>query len=301
VSQLVSPWAEVADADAELVVAVPADEAVTIGAFARTVDASARGLPILRRASGGAAAYVGPGTVWTQLALARPDALAAGEADKILNRYVRPILRAITAQTGKPARYYGRDWVALEGRPVAMVAFGHDAGTGRAVFEAVVAVNASFATSDARASFAGKPPGTLSGIAGRRIETDAVAQAVLDAYRALATASEERDVERARASAVSGDLPWLATREEAIGIVAAGRDVTGRLRVGGELMASRDAVARLEDALASPDRDRIDLEAAIDASLTAPGVVTFGVRSLASIRDVVAEALRTSPGAPPST
>ncbi|MCW5833524.1 MAG: hypothetical protein KIS78_14065, partial [Labilithrix sp.] len=74
----------------------------------------------------------------------------------------------------------------------------------------------------------------------------------------------------------------------------AGRDVDGRLRVGGELMASRDALARLEDLVASlpPDAGEDDVGRAVDEALTTRGAVTFGVRSLASVRDAILDALR---------
>ena len=54
-------------------------------------------------------------------------------------------------------------------------------------------------------------------------------------------------------------------------------------------MASRDALARLEAAIAS---EQADVGAAVVETLGAPGVVTFGVRSLGSIRDVILAARR---------
>jgi hypothetical protein len=79
-------------------------------------------------------------------------------------------------------------------------------------------------------------------------------------------------------------------REEAIGVVAAGRDRDGRMRVGGELMVSRDAIARLEDAIARAPGDSAQLDRAVD-ELAAPGVALLGVRDLRSLREVIAEAL----------
>lgn len=58
---------------------------------------------------------------------------------------------------------------------------------------------------------------------------------------------------------------------------------------GGELMVSRDALARLEDRLTT-DHPK-DLDGAVDETLGARGVALLGVRSLVSIRDVIAEAL----------
>jgi hypothetical protein len=269
--------------EAELVVAVPQGEAVVLGAFQRASEVTS-GSPRVRRGSGGAAARVGPGSVWVMLALARPDALVACDAARMLNRYVRPILSAMT-KSGALAHYFDRDWISVARRPAALVGFAHDASTGRALVEAVIAVSTPFATGE-RASFLGKAPTTLAEHAPAVVPAkvaDAIAAAYPAAYgrSAVPFAPRERD-----AAAADDDGPWTATREEAIGILAAGRDRRGRLRVGGELMASRDAMARLEDALARGD----DASHAVDEALGAPGVVTFGVRSLDSIRDVIERA-----------
>jgi hypothetical protein len=84
------------------------------------------------------------------------------------------------------------------------------------------------------------------------------------------------------------DPPWEATCEEAIGLVGAGRDARGVLRVGGDLLVSRDALARLEERLR--DTEAADVPRVVDETLAAPGVALDGVKSLASIADVVARA-----------
>ncbi len=276
---------------ASMLVGVPADEAVVLGAFQRTSEVSSG--PRVRRGSGGAAARVGPGTIWVQLALARADALVACSPDKLLNRYVRPLLRALTRITGIPAGYFGRDWIGMAHRPVALVAFAHDADSGRCLFEAFVGVRSPFET-EPRASFLGKAPATLEELAGRSIDPSAACAAIVDAYRTLAGGAHEAPLPESlpEASPLADEPAWTATREEAIGLVAAGRDASGRLRVGGELMASADAVRRLEDRLASGGTVE-DVGRHVDEALTTGGAITFGVRSLASIRDVVVEALVT--------
>lgn len=289
---LSSGWRAPAPHAAALVLGAPSDEATVIGAFQRARDVSGQ-RPVLRRGSGGPAVLVGPGTVWLQLSLARPDALVAtATADKLLNRYVRPLLRALTRVTGVPASYFGRDWISAAHRPVALVAFAHEASTGASFFEAVVAVKRAFA--EPRPSFLGKAPATLEEIAGRAVELDVVESAIAEAYGAAAG-----EVERAEppalgeAATVAPEPAWSATREEAIGVVAAGRDAAGRVRVGGELMASGDAMARLEERIAAlpPGAGRDDVGRVVDETLASGGAVTFGVRSLASIRDVIVEVL----------
>lgn len=282
--------------DARLVVGTPSDDAVVLGSFQRSSDAApVAPLPsLLRRGSGGALAVVGAGTVWVQLSLSRSDALIADcTPDKLLNRYVRPLLRALTRVTSVPASYFGRDWISAAHRPVALVAFAHEASTGSCLFEAIVAARTGFAAG-ARPSFLGKEPATLEEVARRPIETGVVAEAIVDAYRGIATEAREEAAPLAPPGAnVEVDPPWTASLDEAIGTVAAGRDATGRLRVGGELMASGDAVARLEELVATlPEgASRDELGRAVDEALTTRGAITFGVRSLASIRDVIAAAL----------
>ncbi len=265
----------------QLVVQVPSGEALVVGAFERAREGA------VRRGSGGASAHVGPGSVWLSLSLPSPDALVPCTADQLLNRYVRPLLRALTKATRLPASYFGRDWISMKHRPVGLVAFAHEAATGRSLFEAFVAVSTPFATT--RSSFLGKPPATLEELAGRSLDPATLARTIAEAYGIADAAVAEEPV-----VAEALEPPWSATREEAIGTIAAGRDASGRLRLGGELMASRDAVHRLEDGLtALPEAASMDaIGALVDDAFTTRGAVLFGVRSLASIRDVLVEARR---------
>jgi hypothetical protein len=191
---------------------------------------------------------------------------------------VRPLLAAIT-KAAAPARYFGRDWISVAHRPVALVAYGHDATTQRTTFEAIVACRAPLGVG-ARASYLGKEPATLDldpGLLG-----GAIAEAYGVALRACPSPRER--------VGIMADPAWTATREEPIGIIAAGRDRAGTLRVGGELMVARDALAALE-ARVAPETDRAVIGAIVDEILGDPRSALFGVRSLASIRDVIADAL----------
>ena len=244
-------------ADAEIELAFASGDAVLLGAFQRACD----GPPgAIVRGTGGAAVRIGAGTLHVMLVLARLDC----DESKILNRHARPLLRALGA------RYFGRDWIDLEGRPVAYVDFAHERATGRTVVEAFVAVRTSFAVA-ARASYLGKEPATLESLRGP-IDDAALAAKILAAYGAP-------EVTPAPAPAsVPTQAPWSARVDEAIGPVCAGRDESGRMRIGGEFMASFDAVRDLEDRLArgEPIRD------AVDAAFTAPHTALFGVRTLES-------------------
>jgi hypothetical protein len=274
---------------AELWVAVASDAATLLGAFQRAEPSDAG--PLLRRGSGGPAVRVDVGTVHVALSLASPGALEPCDAKRIVNRAVRPLLRALT-KTAALAHYFGRDWVSVERRPAAWVGFAHDAATQRTLFEAFVAVRAPFATRE-RASFRGKGPATLEELAGRPLDAVAIAAAIADAY-VEKHGAEEIAIERAAgtpADPVSAtDPPWAATVDEAIGTLGAGLDAAGVLRIGGDLLVSRDALARLESRVVTASD--ADLARIVNETLADPGVALEGVASLESIRDVVVRARR---------
>jgi hypothetical protein len=286
----------------ELWTAVASDEALLLGAFQRDAGFPA-GSPHLGRGSGGPAVRMGPGSIHVALALSHPGALVACDEKRIVNRSVRPLLRALT-RVGATAHFFGRDWVSVHHRPAAWVGFAHDATTRRTLFEAFVAVRTPFHTGPSP-SFLGKSPGTLEELVGKAMDSLRVVDAIVEAYvAAWAVAPIERAVPGApsgeleqaddRAMAPSGELeqaddrPWTATVEEAIGALGAGLDADGVFRVGGDLLVSRDALARLE--ARAPHVLDDALGALIDETLAAPGVALDGVRSLASVRDVILRA-----------
>ena len=273
---------------AELWVAVARDEARVLGAFER--DAAPRSdSPVTRRGSGGPTVMVGLDTIHVVLSLVHPGALALCDHARIVNRYVRPLLRALT-RNAMLAHFFGRDWVSVAKKPVAWVGFGHDATTRRTVFEAFVGVHSPIATA-ARISFLGKQPGTLDAIAGGTLDATRIANAIIDAYLEAYDASAV-DVQAAAEPPSEPDWnldpPWAATSEEVIGLIGAGQDRFGVLRVGGDLLVSRDALARLEARIVdTPDEE---LDRIVDETLAAPGVALDGIRSLKSIRDVIQRA-----------
>src|SRR5262245_58272183 len=72
-------------------------EGRVLGAFARALEGR------VRRVSGGPEVTVGDGTVHVLLMLARPEALdpTCNAPSKIINRYVRPLLRGL-GRLGRP-------------------------------------------------------------------------------------------------------------------------------------------------------------------------------------------------------
>ncbi len=283
---------------AELSVLTFDDFATLRGAFQRrTKSSNARELT---RISGGAAVDVGPGTLHVLLALERSDALTACPPDKLLNRYVRPLLRALTSM-GATASYFGRDWISVGKRPAAILGFAHDATSGRAVVEAFVAVRTPF-TRAMRASFREREPGTLEEITGKTFVLEELAERVVDEYQATyglegVALGEPRGLADATELAVSP--AWSASVEEAIGEVAAGRDADGALVLGGDFMASRDAVQEVARRVAAFSPELLATEgpkvaaAIVDEVFLRPGVAIEGVKSLASLADVLVRAART--------
>jgi hypothetical protein len=273
---------------AELWVAVARDEARVLGAFERDAEPSSDSC-VTRRGTGGPSVTVGFDTVHVVLSLLQPGVLAPCDHARIVNRYVRPMLRALT-RNGMLAHFFGRDWVSVAKQPVAWVGFGHDATTRRTVFEAFVGVRSPIATAP-RASFLGKRPGTLESIAGHGADATRIADAIIDAYLDAYDASAV-DVAAADEPGSepdwSLDPPWAATGEEAIGLIGAGPDRFGVLRVGGDLLVSRDALARLEARVVDAPDEQLDR--IVDETLAAPGVALDGIRSLKSIRDVIQRA-----------
>jgi hypothetical protein len=226
--------------------------------------------------------------VHVALALATPGALAPCDEKRIVNRSVRPLLRALT-RCGHSASFTGRDWIAVAHRPAGWVGFAHDAASRRTLVEAFVAVRTPFA-SPGRAAFLGKEPATLEELAGAPVDEARIARAIVDAYAGDAAPRDLAWPDAPDAAPVAVEPPWLATVDEAIGPIGAGPDAAGAFRVGGDLLVSRDALALLEARAATAPL--ADLPALVDATLAAPGVALDGVKSLTSLLDVITRARR---------
>ena len=278
--------------EAELWLARPSDEAILLGAFQRATETPS--VSLVRRGSGGPRVRIGPGSLWVGLLLSRVDALVSCDEARIVNRYVRPLLRALT-RCGAQAHFFGRDWISVKHRPAAWVGFAHDRASGRTALEAIVARGTPFEV-DPRESYLGKEPGTIASIVGEAPSEERLADALVESFSAT-YGHAATDLGALPTFPVGEpipiDPPWAATFEDAIGPLAAGLDAIGRFRFGGDLLASRDAVAALEAALPSVSDNGVT--AAVDAALGAPGTALDGVRSLSNVRDVILEARRVSP------
>lgn len=223
-----------------------------LGAFERAVPFA------VGRCSGGPPLTVAAGGIYVALSLARHDELVRCEPNQTINRYVRPLLRALTA-FGKPASYFGRDWISVAGSPIAWIGAAHRADTGATTVESFVAMNRPFA--EARPSFRGKDPSFLHEVYERELAVERVIEKIIDAY-VREYGSHVECVVRDRVNEPLRPLPmWTHTKEDAIGNVCAVKDERGAVRIGGELMVSADAVERFERELGSKDVSRAQVEA----------------------------------------
>ncbi len=274
--------------DAELWIEEVEDEARVVGAFGRGAGLP-EDRPLARRGSGGPVSIVGAGSLHVLLRLADPAALLPCDVVRLVNRHVRPLLAALT-KLGTPAHFFGRDWVSVRHMPVGWIGFAHDRRSGRAVIEAIIGTHVPFCERGG-ASLMGKEPAALSTVLGKRIDVGALGDAVARAY-AEAGGREEvclpapAACEAESSDDLRADPPWTAVRHEAIGIVAAGKDRHGSLRLGGDMLASRDAVGEVEARVRSGELPG----GVVDDVFGRPGTVLDGVRSLSSLKEVLEEA-----------
>jgi hypothetical protein len=232
-----------------------------VGAFDR-VPASA-GVPSYFRGTGGVTFEVDTGALYMGIALSHPGCLLAGSANQVLNRVVRPLLKALTKVTGKRTAYFGRDHVSAEQANVGWVAMAHSVDTNRASFEAYL------------------PP----------MDAD-LAAGIVDAYTRAYPELRISDMSIAGEAQllVNEDPPWSNTEDEAMGPLGILRERGGRLRFGGSLMASADRMHALNEAIQSP-MGLQECGEFLDALFAAPAML-FGVRSLESFRRLICDELR---------
>jgi hypothetical protein len=271
-----------------LFVGKSAESAVLLGAFQRACElpaASVGSRAVLRRITGGGAIEVGPGVLAVTMAYPNLPSLAKSalplQSAQILNRAVRPVLRALT-RTVHPTQYFGRDWLSSEKRPTGLVSFAHEARSDRLVVEAFLSFGASCLTLE-RASYQGKIPVSYEDLRKKPVDEARFVEVLAEESGLLVEPFPEGFSDRG--SMPEPDEPgWKSRVDEALGPLYAGRDAQGLVRLGGELVASFDRVAWLERNL-EPLSER---ESRIDQAFTESGAHLFGVKSLRSISDLLA-------------
>ncbi|MFO0658793.1 MAG: hypothetical protein U0165_03020 [Polyangiaceae bacterium] len=292
----------------KILVSELARDEIVLGAYQRAATAIAvdralsAGYSITRRCSGGPSVFASRGSLHVVLSLPRADALTDATPSKLVNRYVRPLLRALSS-LGLPAHYFGRDWVSIDKRPVAWVGFAHRRETGACVFEAIVPVDAAFALPrglDAyspRSSdpFLGKAPASLSEISRAWVDRASIIAKIYEAYEHAYGPIERGawDPSVLRSEESSLDARFSALREEVIGFVGASYEGDS-ICLGGDLFASEGL---LEEFAIDCEGEREALAQRWLDRISETGAVLDGVRQIESLVDVcLAVKTRRAPG-----
>lgn len=295
-------------------------DAVVLGAWQRAADAvrldeaAAAGVDVLRRTTGGPTVVAGAGIVYVALALRTASTLLECPPDRVLNRNVRGALVGLS-RGGVATMYGGREFLAVGGRPVALVAW--DRGVeGRVLVEMFIASERPFSPPDALDGYSprttprllGKQPTTLAEVWRRAPTALEILGHVVDGY-VSAYGLEAQALSRATVTAAAIDpieladessLRWSTPREIPIGLASAGialgpgSRITGA-RLAGDFFQDRIAPDALSHALAGQAPSRDVLAAAL-RGVYAPGrAVIEGVRGLDALADALADAAALNP------
>jgi hypothetical protein len=247
------------------------------------------GVTVLRRATTGTAAYFGgSGILWT-LALPHVASLAPDATSRtLLNRNVRGFLKGL-GRAGALAHYFGREWIAVQRRPAAILGFDvtRDGAVLLEVLAGVdtpIAIPAALATEDERA--VDRWRGAESIALGDVVRTDPrdVARTVMDVVASSGPAPTEAvaftDIARAPpVIRVHDPMPEGFTPRPGlrvpIGWIDAGYDEASRRAwIGGDVLAPVHVFAAIADGEEPEGGGPIegatldDLRAAVSASST---------------------------------
>lgn len=274
----------------------------------RTDALAAQGYALTRRASGGPAVLVDEGTLHLTLSLPRHDALTDCPRDKLQNRYVRPLLRALR-RLGLRASYFGRDWISAGKLPVAWIGSAlYDDGA--AWVEAIMPLAHPFALPAeldaypprALDPFLGSSPTTLGAALGRPIGLDELTGTIVAEYTSAYGPIASGDPTNAELRPDADDTRplWDVVLEEAIGFVGAAR--TPEPEVGGDLFASERAIRRLSALLGAslgqgPGSDGRMIDDAVRAVFREE--VIDGVRDARTVTRAIVDLVRTYAGPSP--
>lgn len=303
-----------------LVIAELTSPALLLGRHQRAASAvslpaaRAHGLAPLRRVGGGRALLAGEGVVGLFLHTppGAPLAAAPFPPDRTTNRYVRGLLAALRRLGARQAAWFGRDYVSVCGRSLAVVS--QEATPGGAVaLEAFVSVSRPLGPpaallrdrphSDPRAC--GPASVSLAELAARTPSFDEVAAALMAGW-----SGEGPGPEPVEAALPEADLPPAEEEEaglatsgpveipigflEALSAAAAGRLVGPRLR--GDFIAPAATVAALEAALDGAPLDEAEIGRRVDAAFHQPGAFLQGVKELGTVARAVLAAGRLAAG-----
>jgi hypothetical protein len=274
----------------------------------------------VRRWTGGHATAYGEGILSVSLILPGPSAwLSAGETiptEKLLNRYVRGLLRAFS-ELGAPAFYAGRDCVTVAARPVAYLSCERD-GTGVCLVQAVVGVSRPY-SSNLRPEPEGEAPTTLAELTGSPEGLgERLGEALLSAYAArhglTLEAAPPSELEQQAVSEREARLRAHGPKEDSVvDMVGSGPFATAigaleafvaleqsrtlrRVRLFGDFIADSAGVAELEEALRMRPADWQSVDGAVERVLGGPEHFMLGLRERQTVTHAVLEAARRAAG-----
>jgi len=309
-----------------LKISLPVGEAVVLGRYQNANSAvnrevcATRDLPLLRRLSGGSTALLGEGRLY--LALVLPDRASPLECEprQFLQRYGAGLIRGLV-QAGMKARYFGKDLVSVEDRPLGIMSF-ELASDGTALLEAIVGLRRPWWTDDSLSAYPprSKEDGSVSGPTlvcdeQSQLSDKSLVEGIRDAVgdlldlkvepREFSPLEQERIKSLAHRVQVSSNTPeplpqylkpWTSRPiEEAIGFVEATVRLTqGRflrdVSISGDFMADSGGMEELEDRLKMVPVKRRPVALVIDDVLGAPEHVIMGIRRLGSILEAILDA-----------
>jgi len=300
-------------------------DVVVLGRNQRALDAldigacSARGAEIIRRATGGPACAAGHGILYLALGLRHASVLMECPRDRVLNRNVRGLLGGL-ALTGARANYFGREWIAVDKRPAALLGWTRDPDGG-VLLEAFLSIDRPYWIPDDLTGYPMREEMTLS--AKDPIQMSEIWEEprdVEDVVRLLAEGHIDRfpdveletdrsslsDAERASvdegesATSVGFDdawdsLTWSGTREIPIGFLSAGvgLDDEGLIEssvIAGDFFQDEDAADVLVKKLVGAKPEVEAFAGAVAAAWDGQNRVLEGVKDHAPIIEALAEA-----------
>jgi hypothetical protein len=306
-------------------IARPRGESLVLGRFQRARTAlnleacQERGLEVLRRLTGGSTAWLGAGRLYVALALPDRTEPLDCEPRQFLQRYGAGLVRGLVA-LGTKARYFGKDLLSIEDRPVGIMSF-ELAADGSALLEAVIGLDQPWRP---EAALSGYPPRTKEESSAtptlladelEGLDPAALAEPLAEAMAGLLEAEPQEHrfnpLESERIKSLSHRVevtepveekrpaylkPWDSRPvEEAIGFVETSvRLSQGRflrdVSIHGDFMADSAGVAELEQRLKMVPIKRRPVALVIDDVLGAPDHVIMGIRRLGSVLEAILDA-----------
>lgn len=300
-------------------------DTVVLGSNQRVTDAldveacTARGVDIVRRTTGGPTCVAGHGILYFALGLRHASVFMECARDRVLNRNVRGLLGGL-ALTGARANYFGREWIAVDKRPAALLGWTRNA-EGGVLIEAFLSVDRPFRLPDELSGYPAREDMTLSArdpilmsdvwAEPRGISeiTRLVAEGHVDRYRDVEVELDHSSVSdevRVAATEIEGEmaigfdqawdnLEWSKTREVPIGFVSAGvsLDADGLVdtaRIAGDFYQDESAPAVLAKKLVGVAPSKDAFSAAVTSSWDGQNRIVEGLKDPAPVVEALCEA-----------